>query len=190
MATIVCVVAFGPPTGPITWVADHTLPTRLHSLGDADVADFISQTGWQVGRVQSLGYDMLCLTRRGSVTIDKVTPARGSSGIAIDSFAVRPNPYVRGEVGLGLCPGDLRQNNFSDSRTVDAACRAGDRGGDELGVQLHTTSPVAHLTGLRMGYHIGNIPWSVTVRMDNSGAPPRQSPDPAPRAEPSAASLY
>lgn len=61
LATIVCVVAFGPPAVPITWVVDHTLPTRLHSLGDADLADFISQTGWQVGRVQGLGYLPLSL---------------------------------------------------------------------------------------------------------------------------------
>jgi len=60
----------------------------------------VALPGIKAGSPYSLGDLTICLDRPGSVTITKVEPRNPYGGLAVDTFAVIPNPQERGEDGF------------------------------------------------------------------------------------------
>jgi len=72
----------------------------------------------------SLGDLTICLDRPGSVTITRVEPRNAYGGLAVDAFAVIPNPQERGEDGFTDQPKALADLGIQTNKPaiVDHPC--------------------------------------------------------------------
>ncbi len=74
-----------------------------------------------------VGGMIFCLTGPGRAVITAVRPIHPIGTIDVVDYAVRPNPFLKGEEGLGGT-GTLRTHGFTADRTVDVPCGAVDSG--------------------------------------------------------------
>jgi hypothetical protein len=95
------------------------------------------------GEPVSFGSIILCLGAPGSATIRDVSLIGSTGSIHLDTFAVRPNPYVRQQQSVGAERSDLAALGFSAStaQVVDTQCsepgaEATWQGGSELAFQV------------------------------------------------------
>ncbi len=95
------------------------------------------------GEPVSFGSIILCLGAPGSATIRDVSLMGSTGSIHLDKFAIRPNPYVRQQQGVGAERSDLAALGFSAStaQVVDTQCpkpgaEATWQGGSELAFQV------------------------------------------------------
>jgi hypothetical protein len=115
---------------------------------------------------------IFCLTGPGRAVITAVRPITPIGTIEVVDYAVRPNPFVRGNhEGLGTVQGTLRTHGFTADRTVDVPCGADDSGnGYELGLELSVPPGTnAGTTGWEIDYRIGDhtasttYPWGMVL---------------------------
>ena len=84
---------------------------------------------------------VVCLDQPGTARVLQVSGEEASDNFAVQGFALRPNPSLRGENQLGEIRGTLADAGFrSGADEVDAVCD-GSGAGYELGVQLARTGP-------------------------------------------------
>jgi hypothetical protein len=108
-----------------------------------------------------VGGMIFCLTGPGRAVITAVRPIHPIGTIDVVDYAVRPNPYPKGEPGLGSQSGTLRTHGFTADRTVDVPC--GGANGYELGLEL-TVPPGtnAGANGWEIDYEVGDHTASTT----------------------------
>lgn len=95
------------------------------------------------GRVEpdvplSMGSIILCLDRPGDVTITDVAPLHPVGTITVQTFAVRPSPFMRTPPGLALGDdiGPLGKFGFHGNHVVPIVCDSRKGAGYELGLQI------------------------------------------------------
>jgi hypothetical protein len=110
------------------------------------------------------GEMILCLTGPGRAVITAVRPIHPLGTIEVLDYAVRPNPFVTGNEGLGTDYGTLRSHGFTANQTVDVPCGSDDSGqGYELGLELSVPPGTnAGTTGWEIDYRIGDHMASTT----------------------------
>ena len=101
------------------------------------------------GEPVALGSLILCLREPGTVTLESVHLVDSRLGLAVDSFAVRPNPFPRGELGIGSARDTLVALGLHPSgpQVVDSQCPEDDNdetwtGGYEVVFQVSYPGPV------------------------------------------------
>jgi hypothetical protein len=75
--------------------------TQLRLAGDPAAGAIATVQDVAVGQPVSVGSIMLCLTRPGTAVLRSVSVHQPTGEIAVQAFAVRLNPFVRGLDGLG-----------------------------------------------------------------------------------------
>jgi hypothetical protein len=107
-----------------------------------------------------VGGMIFCLTGPGRAVITAVRPIHPIGTIEVVGYAVRPNPFPRGEAGLSGT-GTLRTHGFTADRTVDVPCVGVN--GYELGLEL-TVPPGtnAGANGWEIDYRVGDHTASTT----------------------------
>jgi hypothetical protein len=85
---------------------------------------------------------VVCLSGPGAAAVVDVRARDATSNFAIEGFAVRPNPSLKGQNQLGDIRGSLYDAGFDPTADeVDMACHSVDGAGYEVGVQLARTGP-------------------------------------------------
>jgi hypothetical protein len=91
----------------------------------------------------TFGSIILCLEEAGSVTVRTVELVEPSGSVRLDSFALRPNPFVRQQPGVGAERSTLEELEFDPSvaQVVDTECPGEGEdetwdGGSELAFQV------------------------------------------------------
>ena len=100
--------------------------------------------------VVSFGSVPVCLSHPGRATITEVRPYHRDGELAVQTYAVRRNPYLTGSGELyGGARSTLRAQGFSSGRVVTAKCgmRDGEAVMFELGIQLRKHSTYASAAG-------------------------------------------
>jgi hypothetical protein len=157
-----CVLAGGP---------------QLSVVGDPTTRVGISADNIAAGRPFSFGSIMLCVSAPTTATISAVSIDKPEGGIRVDAFATRPNPFTRGEDGLGSQAKTLVE--FSPSfapgarQSVTGVCPGSgatsepglDAGVSELGVQVSWdgVGPYAGGPALDVTYSIGGQAHTLVV---------------------------
>jgi hypothetical protein len=117
----------------------------------------------EAGAETSFGSMILCLDRRGQVTITGVQPRDPSGGIRIDEFGVRPSPFWKHQTSIGAYHGDLEHNHFKAGRKVDVTCNVRTGRGYELAVSVSMSNgPQARMDGVEVTYTSAGETRSVT----------------------------
>lgn len=172
-----------------------TDPT-LRVAGDPRPA-IVRVSGIQHGQPVSFGSIILCLERPGSATVVQVELVEPRGGIHVAAFAVRPNPYPRGEPAIGVERADLPSMGLdvSAQQIVDSACPDPDtvetwQGGSELAFQVaYDAAAAGSAAAVRVTYTVASgrarsfeIPYGVQVCPDTCLDPlasPSVDPPPA-----------
>jgi hypothetical protein len=114
------------------------------------------------GTETTFGSMILCLDRRGQVTVDGVKPVDPIGGITIEESGVRPSPYWKGKPAIGVYSGDLEHNRFHAGQTVDVTCDLHTGRGYELAVAVSMSdSTEARMSGVQVTYTSGGQQRSV-----------------------------
>jgi hypothetical protein len=110
--------------------------------------------GLRIDQPVSVGAITICLDRPGHVTLEGLKGINTRGGFHVDAFAIRPNPILTGQPGLGQAHGRLADLGFDLSmRRIRVVCTPDSARGYELGVQLSRSSAgVASSTGFRVFY--------------------------------------
>jgi hypothetical protein len=105
------------------------------------------------GAENSFGGMVVCLDRKGQVTITGAKPVNPKGGIRIDQFGVRPSPFWKGGAGIIGQYGDLAHNHFKIGRTVDVTCDRKTGRGYEFAVAVSMSDGTeARMTGVEIAY--------------------------------------
>jgi hypothetical protein len=145
---------------------------RYHSSGDGpqlvvpptmrDVA--MGAGNMMPGAENSFGGIIVCLDRKGQVTITGAKPVNPEGGIRIDQFGVRPSPFWKGGVGIIGQYGDLTHNHFKIGHTVDVTCDRKTGRGYEFAVAVSMPdSTQARMTGVEITYTSAGQERSLTL---------------------------
>jgi hypothetical protein len=105
--------------------------------------------------VQSFGSMILCLDRKGSVTLTGVQPVQPHGGVQIKEWGVRPSPWWKHDhgTGIGALHGDLAHNHFAIGRKVSVTCDPATGRGYELAVSVSMPDRTpASMRGLHVEY--------------------------------------
>lgn len=163
----------------------------LRVVGEPGSA-FVSASNVQPGQPVSFGSIILCLERSGEATVRGIGLIDLQGSIKLDSFGVRPNPFARGEPGIGAIRDHLADLGFDDpAQVVDTTCPGPGEieswtGGSELAVEMSHSDPTASswVGSLEVSYAFGvsgrgtfTIPYGI-------GLCPNACPDPFPPTEP------
>jgi hypothetical protein len=136
----------------------------------------------------TFGSIILCLEEAGSVTVRTVELVEPSGSVRLESFALRPNPFVRQQPGVGAERSTLEDLEFdvSAKQVVDTECAgAGEDetwdGGSELAFQVsYDGTSEAASASLNVTYEYAPSTTRVLAIPFGVALCPGSCPDPSP----------